>query len=293
MVMPMAGSVSPRRLVVSPLAEADHWAYIRAMRPLPRLEPAASGRSGKADPASAALGATQLPDPVVRRSWERVMWHDPRLAPDVVEALWQDPDQLIARGDMLKDGDRCTVVRLPRPGSSSGSMVLKRFNQKDSLHTAVHLPLRSRARWSWLNARRLIAAGLPTPAPLACVEQRQYGVLRLGSCHLTEFVPGTPLHELIEAGKVSPAELRHFAAQFTRIWRALNLLRAGHGDMKATNFIVDAAGTLWLIDLDGLRTYRSGLWLRRERRNDMACFMRNWRGRPEVEAVFRTSLGTG
>ena len=77
------------------------------------------------------------------------------------------------------------------------------------------------------------------------------------------------------------------------MWQDLGALRLGHGDMKATNFIVDPAGKLWLIDLDGMRRYRTGPLLRAERRKDLARFMRNWQERPEVAAIFRARIGTG
>lgn len=219
----------------------------------------------------------------------------------MVERLWNEPDQVMASANMLKDGDRCTVVRVSGDSSAAlnakvadpNTCTLKRYNLKTRLHTAVHLPLRSRARWSWLNGRRLIAAGIPTPMPLACIEERRHGFLHLRSYLLTEFVPGRALLDLVQAGEARGPMLADLARQFTRIWQTLGQLRAGHGDMKATNFIVDPQEKLWLIDLDGLRIHRSGLLLRRERRNDLVRFMRNWHDRPEVAAVFRARIGTG
>jgi hypothetical protein len=216
----------------------------------------------------------------------------------LVERLWAAPDDLLASGHMLKDGDRCTVVRLPAGDSSAqanceGPLTLKRYNLKDRLHTAVHTLLRSRAMWGWINGRRLVAAGIPTPMPLACVEERRQVALRLRSYLLTTFVPGRSLLEIVVAREASREQLTDLAVQFARLWQALGQLRAGHGDMKASNFIVDPEGRLWLIDLDGLRQYRSAMWLRRERRNDLARFMRNWQEHPEVAATFRARIGTG
>jgi len=224
----------------------------------------------------------------------------------LLERLWTRADDVIASGVMLKPGDRCTVVRLdlpqanalPAPGAASKGdqprhLTLKRYNLKGRLHTAIHLPLRSRAQWSWLSGRRLVAAGVATPMPLACVEERQCGILRLRSYLLHEFVPGRSLLDLVQSDDVTGEPLADLAKQFARMWQTLGQLRAGHGDMKATNFIVDPHGKLWLIDLDGLRVYRSGALLRRERRIDLARFMRNWQDSPEAAAVFRARIGTG
>ena len=225
-----------------------------------------------------------------RRSMHAVSWHESSLPAALVDRLWSSPDQLIAEGTMLKDGDRCTVVRLDIDGRL---MVLKRYNIKGAFHTAVHWFMRSRARWCWRSGRMLIDAGLLTPQPLAILEERRAGLLRRRSYLLTEFVPGLPLRAWIEQGKREAKDLHAIVAQFTRTWRELNTLRLGHGDMKATNFIVDPDGQLWLIDLDGMRTYSRGPLLRAERRKDIARFMRNWQDHPEVAAAFRARLGTG
>ena len=228
----------------------------------------------------------------IRRSADRWLRHVPGLDASLVERLWSDPDQLVANGRMLKDGDRCTVVAIESP-SGDRPMVLKRYNLKGGFHTAVHAALRSRAAWSWINAVRLLEAGLPTPRPLAMLEERRILVFRRRSSLLTELVPGRSLLELVQAGTLSGDHLRDCAKQFTVIWQKLGHLRLGHGDMKATNFLVDANHRLWLIDLDGMRRYRSLMWLRRERRNDMEAFMRNWQDRPDVAAIFRARIGTG
>jgi len=227
-----------------------------------------------------------------RRSGNRFLRHVSGLDSELMEKLWSDPDQLIAEGRMLKDGDRCTVVALERL-SGRQSIVLKRYNLKGGFHTAIHATLRSRAAWSWINAIRLLQAGLPTPQPLAMLEERNVGVFRQRSYFMTDMVSGQPLSELVQSRGLSDDHLRDCARQFSVIWQKLGQLRLGHGDMKASNFLVDSELRLWLIDLDGMRRYRSLPWLRRERRNDMERFMRNWKDRPEVAAIFRARIGTG
>lgn len=228
----------------------------------------------------------------VRHSMQRAMWHDPDLNAAVVDQLWSDPEGLLAAegARMLKDGDRCTVVHVNVGGQPA---VMKRYNTKDRMHTALHWLLRSRAMWSWLNAHQLHAAGLNTARPLACVEDRRFGILRERSYLLTAFVPGKPLLELIASENPSEDRLRELARQFADLWQTLGQLRIGHGDMKATNFVIDRHDKLWLVDLDGMRSYRSHALFRRERRNDLARFMRNWQDRPEVAAIFRARIGTG
>jgi hypothetical protein len=231
------------------------------------------------------------------------MWVDFSLPKSVRDALWSDPDQLINSGAMLKDGDRCTVVKVDLPateivepgtedGSDTGqSLVLKRYNLKGAGHTAVHWFMRSRAMWCWINAHAVTGAGLPTPKPLACVEDRRFGALREKSWFLCSYVHGTSLRDLVQNKSTGSDELGPLATQFARIWRELGALRVSHGDMKASNFVIDPQGVLWLIDLDGMRRYHAPLLFRRERRNDMACFMRNWQDDPKAAEVFRSRLG--
>ena len=227
-----------------------------------------------------------------RRSLRARLVHDSTLPERLVERLWANPDQLITEGIMLKDGDRCTVVRIDS-FPNVGTMVFKRYNLKGRFHTMVHRFMRSRARWCWQSAELLRDAGLPTPRPLAYLEERRGMVLRERSYLLTEFIPGVSLGAFLTRRDANESTIRDLADQFCRIWRELNALRLGHGDMKATNFIVDPEARLWLIDLDGMRTYPRGPMLRADRRKDITRFMRNWQETPEVAAIFRARIGTG
>jgi len=259
--------------------------------PLPSQKPAAHRSPAPQKPSGGGLRVPTLPLIQTRRSLSRVMWHVETVEADLLDRLWSDPDAVISTASaMLKDGDRCTVTKLESPPAA---FTLKRYNLKSTLHTAIHMPLRSRARWSWLSGRKLIKAGLPTPMPLAEIEERRHGLLHLRSYLLTEFIPGRSLLDLVQSSELIGEPLAEIARQFVRIWQTLGQMQAGHGDMKATNFIVDPHGKLWLIDLDGVRIHHTTTLLRRERRNDLTRFMRNWAERPDVAAVFRARIGTG
>lgn len=226
-----------------------------------------------------------LVEPIIRRTWRRVLMADRSLPAWVVEKLWRDSDALVRSGRMLKDGDRCTLVRL----DTREGFVLKRYNLRGPLHTAGHWFLRSRAALNWNHSRHLAESGLATPRVSAMLEER-FGPLRMRSLVLMEFVPGVPLLEAVKKGQLDSAKLEQVADQFATVWRTLGEQRIGHGDMKASNFIVGEDGRLWLIDLDGMHVRRSTALLARERRQDYERFMRNWEDRPEVAAVFRTRL---
>jgi hypothetical protein len=204
----------------------------------------------------------------------------------IVDALWSDADALLARGTMIKDGDRCTLVELAHNGRR---YVLKRFNRRGPVHMVLHLLLRSRARWCWVNAARVRALGLRTPRSAAMFETR-FGPFRDRSFHLCEFIDGRILQDVVRDEAHAQRSLALLADRFTRIWRLLGQSRLGHRDMKATNFIVDPDHQLWLIDLDAMRWYPPGPLFARRRRKDLARFMKNWRDQPEAEAAFRARI---
>jgi len=78
--------------------------------------------------------------------------------------------------------------------------------------------------------------------------------------------------------------------QFVSRVHELNTLKATHGDMKASNFILDDSGVLQLIDLDSMIFHRSKQSYEREKRKDLARFMRNWEDSPELVKLFRREL---
>ncbi len=237
-----------------------------------------------------------------RRSFRRRLVARAGVDEAILHALRERPDALIEQGTILKSGDRCTVARIAGPSNEGGGgggggsgggggAVIKRYNRRGLFHTLTHLLARSRASWCWANAQRVRAAGLRTPTPLAFVEER-WGPFRGRSFLIVEHVPGVPLVEWVVAHANDARVIEAMADRFADIWRALGKARLGHGDMKATNFLVDGAGELWLIDLDGMRPHPPGPTLARARKRDRARFLRNWQDRPEVQAIFQSRLDT-
>lgn len=223
--------------------------------------------------------------PLRRRSWWQVLLADRAADSALIERLWNNADAVIADGRPLKPGDRCTIVRVDHLGEA---YVLKRFNRRGPLHTALHLPLRSRARWCWSSARLLRGAGINTPRPLVMLETR-FGPLRDRSFLLSAFVEGRVLADIIDDDP-DAEELESIAAHVGSIWRTLGDLHVGHRDMKATNFMVDDHGAVWLVDLDAMRRYPPGPWFALRRRKDLRRFLNNWPDRPHVQETFRRAM---
>ncbi|MEX0700882.1 MAG: lipopolysaccharide kinase InaA family protein [Planctomycetales bacterium] len=225
------------------------------------------------------------PRSVRRCAWNRRLEHAPDVPDNLLDTLWSDPDALLDESALIKDGGRCTVLKFERGGRP---WILKRYNLRGPLHTAAHFCLESRARRNWVFGHRLLAAGVLTPPPMACLEHC-LGPLRTRSFLLSPFANGTELRRALQSA-APPADLDELAREFERLWRKLGELRLSHGDMKTTNFLVTPERRLMLIDLDGMRHHRRDGSLRRARARDRARFLRDWEHSPIIAAAFRRRI---
>lgn len=226
-------------------------------------------------------------DAMERTNWSPMLRCDPALPDSFVDQFSSDPDALFTNAETLKSDQRTTVSRIDVDGV--GSLVIKRYNLKGRLHTAAHSVLRTRARRSWRFGRRLVAAGIPTPRPLACLEQ-SLGPLRFRAFLLTEFVPGIRMLELLEPESQHSVDLDDLAGQFAGVWHGLGRLRLRHGDANASNFILGDDGLLRIIDLDAMTAWPTQWTAEIARQRDWTRFMRNWTDRPEIAAAFQRAV---
>jgi tRNA A-37 threonylcarbamoyl transferase component Bud32 len=191
-------------------------------------------------------------------------------------AVVASPDEAIGAGRTLKDGGKSTVARIlvdDRP------LLVKRYNLK-GLGYALGRALRpSRAWHSWRAAHRLLFFGIPTPAPLALIEER-LGPLRRRAWLVSEYCPGANLLAHLVADREPPAaEAQAILQLFAAMYRA----RITHGDLKAMNLLWHA-GQVWLIDLDDLVQHGSAAAHSRAWSRDRARLLRNW---PVGSALYR------
>jgi tRNA A-37 threonylcarbamoyl transferase component Bud32 len=203
----------------------------------------------------------------VSRNWEgvTVVRRDraARLA-----GLLADPDAALAGGIMLKDGGTCTVVRIDLEGLP---VAVKRYNLKNTRHALSRAWRPSRAWQSWIEAQRLSYYGIPTPRPLAVVERR-FGPLRGRAYLVTVASEGRSLLDAWSADVLPPEDER---TALLALLAALRRFRIGHGDLKASNFLI-ADGRVELIDLDATCQHRSEWRYRRAWQRDRARLLANW-----------------
>lgn len=212
--------------------------------------------------------------------------HDRQADTELVRRFFADPESLMREGSCLKAGNTCTVQGIQVGGAR---YVLKRYNRMPFWTRLRRSFAPSRALRSWSNARVLEMGFVPTARALAFAEARA-GILR-GRCYLLmEHVEGVLLSDFAAEQDAASPELEAAADSVARIWAALGRMRGVHGDLKATNWIVDGAGKAHLFDLDAFRFGLSGAAYRRGRARDRRRFMRNWSERPELAALFEAKL---
>ena len=178
-------------------------------------------------------------------------------------------EQLMAAGQALKEGNSATVVKAEIDGKQ---IVIKRYNMKSTGHFLRRCLRPSRAAVSWRNANLLEFIGLPTTKPLGFIEQRRLG-LRHQAYFITEYTPAEELSAAYAEREPTESELE----QLKTIFMTLEREQISHGDLKASNFLVNAQGDISLIDLDAMNgAHHCSQTFKKAFEEDKKRFMANW-----------------
>ena len=174
-------------------------------------------------------------------------------------------DRALASGEGLLKNGRRTAVTAVRVGHEA--LVVKEYRPCGMADRLKGLLRGSRAGLAWRAARRLAAAGIATPEPVAIVERAPALYL------VTRLVEGAvPLDRLLRerfAGPLRPAELaakRAMVAHLGRWLRHIHDQGIYHNDWSAKNILaVERSGrwAFYLLDLESVTFYK---WLTRRRR---------------------------
>lgn len=185
-------------------------------------------------------------------------------------------DEATRRGQVLKDGRTSFVSRVELGGIE---VAIKRYNHKGLLHSLRHTLKGSRAKRNWLSANRLLLLGIPTPRPLAYIDEYQGPFLRR-SYFIAEFVKGQPLYGILRDEGVTGDHKQRMINEVVRTLDRLASHGVSHGDLKHTN-ILCWEDTIFLTDLDGMETHRIAWLQRRRHQRDLARFRRDIADHPE------------
>ncbi len=178
-------------------------------------------------------------------------------------------DELMASGQILKEGKACFVSRVNLDGKD---VVVKRYDHKGIIHSLRHTIKKSRALRGWLHAQRLWRLNIGTPRPLAYVEQRK-GLLLWQSYLVTEYVGGQNLYDILRDYRTGEQERWRVIEQVAELFEKLGKYRITHGDLKHTNILVTGANAV-LTDLDGMKVHRFNWAYKIWRAKDVARFLR-------------------
>jgi hypothetical protein len=216
----------------------------------PTAEPLGAGRSFAKD---CAMIHKQAPAEItVHRSPTRVAYIDASLPAALAELLWQRPQALVALGKPLQ---RVRKRRTVRVQWDSQRFAFKHYGEASRLSGLKRSVRKSRAYSTWVASHRLVEAGIRTPRPVACVENR-WGPMRRDSFLMYPYVDGKTLRSYF-AGELEDVDTEHLHRQLRELWQKLRESRISLTDTQLRNFIVCPAGRVWVIDLDRTRFHRS------------------------------------
>jgi len=188
-------------------------------------------------------------------------------------------DQLLAQGSLLKQGNSATVAKVELDGRA---VVIKRYNLKSRWIAVKRALQTSRARRSWYNAHLLELMGFDTPEPIALIEEKIGGFTQRAYL-ITAWTRGQDFGDAISADGQSS----DYVELFSELFKGLRLARVSHGDMKATNFIIEQQA-LTLIDLDSMRFHRCSHIFHKRLKKDVGRFLANWKN--TVPEPFRQAV---
>jgi tRNA A-37 threonylcarbamoyl transferase component Bud32 len=177
----------------------------------------------------------------------------------------------------LKENRFRTVLHVPGEalaggagagGAAPGGVIGKAYRYRKGWDRFKYRFLRHRAAQEWTALRRLEAAGLPVPRPLAVGEDRRGGAVRGGGLIMT-FIPdavrlAAALADLAPGDALS-GEARSLLEAAGALVRRLHDRGVWHRDLHAGNILVSRRdGSLHLIDLhSAVFLPRLPRWLRR------------------------------
>lgn len=189
--------------------------------------------------------------------------------PELLENIsWDLP------GTSLKKGSRSTVNRIE---IGRNSYVFKQYKSL-KLHRRLRYALtRSRARQSWENGQTLSDLGIPVVRPLAFFEETFLKIPQRALL-IMPFQEGTSLDKYPHLDKIAPS--------LKEIFKTMAEHRVTHGDLKATNILIDKNGNPQFIDIDASLVHRQEKSYQKARQKDEARFLKNWQDNPEAAAIF-------
>lgn len=180
--------------------------------------------------------------------------------------LLRNPDKLFreSKAEPLKRSREKTVKRFPLAiHGQTIDVIMKRYSTVGLWGRLKDFLRMSKGKKSWYASNALYQRRIPTALPLACVEEKRFGLVRK-SYFFYEFVPHSFVLALYLKHRFAPPlstsqrrMKRSLARQCAHFVRHLHERGIYHADLKASNILIRENGAgefeFYLIDLDNVK----------------------------------------
>lgn len=214
-------------------------------------------------------------------------WHDSfaagRRDMTRVQPWLSHPDSLFDDALPLHLGRSATVARFSRENQD---LVVKRYNIKSGWHWLRRCLRPTRARRAWQSAHLLRELEIGTLLPVFFLEKR-LGPFFFRSYLVYSYTKGM---DLLAALRRADAEGRRMLlGSLTDMLLRLQEAEVFHGDMKASNILMNEAG-IFLLDLDSVNWNSNQADFAAGFKKDLARLLRNFDSYPELHRELSTAL---
>jgi tRNA A-37 threonylcarbamoyl transferase component Bud32 len=169
-------------------------------------------------------------------------------------AVLSDPDVWLRDPAWhLKNSRNVTLARVTPPDTQSQPLVLRRINYGRWRQRLRDCFRPSRAHRAFRAALALESAGLPVARALAVAVWRRWRWPVRAYLVSTEIENARTLRQLAGDPEGLSRRLMDELAGLLARWHNAGFV---HGDLKATNILVQPSGKIWLIDFDGVRRFQ-------------------------------------
>jgi len=224
-------------------------------------------------------------DHVCRKSWRRFLVCDRKAFTPEMSDFLENPDPVIARSRLLKDGNSSTLALVDVNGRR---LAVKRYNIKNIFHRLSRCARPSRAWGAWRNSHLLRFIRIQTPRPVAFMEIR-WGWLRSGAYFITEYTDGDTLADRLTDKTAGSGAASGVIHDISKLFQSLVNHSISHGDLKASNFIVSPCG-VFITDLDAMKEHRFRWRFLKAFARDRKRFMKNWLNQPALGREFESVI---